>query len=279
MAREITATWLQQLLEREDPLAVWSGVGRSGSSDYQREAQLAAVDLRELLGLGHAFTIVADAIDRVHPGFYQAVDAATRGDELRIRLGRIARGIWDRHGIRLPSERPSPMAPPGPLPSTPPVDDLIHDGATLTGWLRGIEVHLAAEVNRPGSPPGPAASALLSLLPQIVDAYLEAGDEGRARMRLAFSRFLRVCHRLSSFAAMQLRLLDGQQGPEALRRCLVAESLLDMNVDWRDELMLLRDVRRIALSQGLPFEAEVERAAGCSSAETARFLRGLLAAG
>ena len=116
MGSPVTADWLQQVRERHDPLAAWSGVGRPGASDYRWEAQLAAADLREVLGLGHARTVVADALGRVHPGVYQAFAAAGVGDELNARLGRVAREIWNRHGSllgwRRASRLPGYMLPP-----------------------------------------------------------------------------------------------------------------------------------------------------------------------
>jgi hypothetical protein len=275
----VTADWLQQVLQLHDPLAAWSGAGRPGASDYRQEARLAAADLRAVLGLGHAGTIVADALDRVHPGVYRAIAAGKADDELNARLGRIARAIWDYRGLRLGPAQASSQTPTEPLPETPPVDELVGDDAALVAWLRAIETSLTVEVNPPGSPPGPAASALLAVLPRLVDAYVEADAERRAGLRSAFSRFLRVCYRLHVFAALQARLLDGPQGEEALRRLLAVESLLDLRLDWRDELLLLRDVRRVAAANGLTFDREIRRAADLSSVETARFLLGLLDAG
>jgi hypothetical protein len=52
--------------------------------------------------------------------------------------------------------------------------------------------------------------------------------------------------------------------------------MLDMGLDWRDELLLLRDLRRRAEAAGVPFAALVHQAAACSSQRTAAFLRGVL---
>jgi hypothetical protein len=165
------------------------------------------------------------------------------------------------------------------LPQTPPVDLLVHRDVDLLDWLRAVEEHLAVEVEWWRSWSGPAASALLAVLPALVDAYCAASADRRAGMRLTFSRFRRVRYRLSSFAGMQAQMLDGPHGLEALRRCLAAVSLLDRSIDYRDDIILLEQVRRVAATGGLPFETELSRAADCSSAETAQLLRGRLERG
>jgi hypothetical protein len=48
-----------------------------------------------------------------------------------------------------------------------------------------------------------------------------------------------------------------------------------MGTDWRDELLMLRDLRRRVGSHAPAFAELVETAADRSSEETARFLRGL----
>jgi hypothetical protein len=59
----------------------------------------------------------------------------------------------------------------------------------------------------------------------------------------------------------------------------MAESLLDMGTDWRDELLVLRHARDTAASAGLPFAERAEDAAAASSPRTATFLRAFLAEG
>jgi hypothetical protein len=82
---------------------------------------------------------------------------------------------------------------------------------------------------------------------------------------------------VSNFVARQSRSLDGDNPTEALRNALVAESILDLGIDSRDELLSVRELRRNAESAGLPFESLVRQAAAYSSPRTAKFLSDLLA--
>src|SRR5262249_43713496 len=163
---------------------------------------------------------VADALDRLHPGFYQAAAEARVGSSLRERLAQISREIWATFGARSGTDHQHVEASATPLPEPPPSDVLIHHDAVLRGWLHAVEEHLAVEVWNSWS--GPAASALLAVLSALVSAYLAGDDQPRAAMRLTFSRFSRVRYRLSSFAGMQARLLDSPRGLGALRLCLDA---------------------------------------------------------
>src|SRR5215831_17521628 len=127
MSADLSVDWLQQVLVRVDPLAAWPGVGCPASTDYRQEAQLAARDLREVRGAGHGYTVVADALDRLHPGFYQAAAEARVGGSLRERLAQISREIWATFGARSGTDHQHVEASATPLPEPPPSDVLIHD--------------------------------------------------------------------------------------------------------------------------------------------------------
>jgi hypothetical protein len=276
MADEVTAARLQEILIRHDPLAAWPPAAWS-AHDYRRAAQLAAEGLREILGLGHVRTVVADALDQIYPGLYQAVDQGDR--ELGQRLGRVAREIWDGHARHLgrnPRGENQRAALVTTVPTAPPVADLVADNDILTAWLRDIEERLYAERNVPGRELRSAALALRATLPALADAYFDATDDQRIAMRLAFSRFRRVQHQLSGFAAVQLADVQGPGGVAALRRALLVESILDLGTDWRDELLLLRDLRRKAEAARLPFGELVMQAAARSSPRTTKFLLSVL---
>jgi hypothetical protein len=276
MADEITAARLQEILVRHDPLAAWPPATRS-ARDYRQPAQLAAEGLREILGLGHVRMVVADALDQIHPGLYQALDQGDR--ELGQRLGRVAKDIWDDHAHHVGRTRRGEnqrAAPVAAAPAPPPVANLVADSDILTTWLRDIEEQLYAERNAPGRELRAAASALRATLPALADAYFDASDDQRTVMRLAFSRFRRVQHQLSAFAAVQLSHVQGPAGVAALRRALLLESILDLGIDWRDELLLLRDLRRKAEAAGLPFGDLIMQAAARSSPRTTKILLGVL---
>jgi hypothetical protein len=164
-------------------------------------------------------------------------------------------------------------------PAPPPVANLVADSDLLTAWLRDIEERLYAERNAPGRELRSAASALCATLPALADAYYDATDDQRAAMRLAFSRFRRVQHQLSAFAAAQLSDVPGPGGLAALRRALLLEAILDLGTDWRDELLLLRDLRRKAEAAGLPFGELIMQAAARSSPRTTKYLLGVLREG
>ena len=276
MSGEVTAAWLRTVLARHDPLGAWPPAVAAGY-DYRRAAEQAADDLHETLGLGHAYTVVADVLDREYPGLYQALEA---GDpELVRRLRLVARAIWEHPARRLGqavqgAHQQAPLS--ASLPVAPAVATLITDGAVLTTWLRDVEAHLAREPYALRDPAPPVAAVLDGVLPALADAYLGATDDQRSATRLAFSRFRRVLHRLSTCAARQLPAVAGPAPNQAVQRALALESMLDMRLDWRDELLLLRDLRRRADAAGVPFAALVHQAAACSSPRTAAFLRGVL---
>ena len=110
-------------------------------------------------------------------------------------------------------------------------------------------------------------------LPGLVDGYLAASDAEREAARLAFSRFPRCCHQLSGFAARQHAGLEGPDPAGALRQALAAESLLDLHLDWRDELLLIQGLKRRAEVLNLPYAELLDLAAARSSTQTADFLR------
>ena len=269
----LAADWLREALVRHDPLGAWAPAG-TRSSDYAREAEDAVSGMQRILGVGHIWTIVADAIDGHHRGFYRAAHADQ--GELRRRLSSVSREAWDRQGGPFLAARPALRALEKRPPPTPPVPALIADGDTLTRWLREIELRLEAESDQTDWSARTAARGLREMLPELVTAYLAASMRQREEARLAFSRFHRVRHQLGGFAAQQLADVRGEQGELALRRALLTESLLDLGFDWRDELLLLRDLRQRSRAAGLPFDELVAEAAACSSAPTADFLLGVV---
>jgi hypothetical protein len=230
-----------------------------------------------MLGLGHVRTVVADALDQIHPGLYQAF---AQGDQdLGQRLARVAKDIWDdhaRHRGRRPRGENQRAAPLAAAPAPPPVAKLVADHDLLTAWLRDVEDRLYTERDAPGREPQSAAAALRGTLPALAEAYDDASDDQRTAIRLAFSRFRRVQHQLSAFAAAQLGAVQGPAGVAALRQALLVESILDLGLDWRDELLLLRDLRRAAEAAGLPFGDLLRQAAARSSPKTTTFLLGVL---
>lgn len=120
------------------------------------------------------------------------------------------------------------------------------------------------------------AIAFREELRSLVDEYGAGDDQRRDEMRSAFSRFRLVQYQLSTFIAEQYMALKSGGAVKILRRALIGESLLDGGSDWRDELMLLRDLRAVADSVALPFADCVHEAAALSSTRTAEFLLGLL---
>ncbi len=178
---------------------------------------------------------------------------------------------WGHRGGPLPLLRPPfpEVAPPG---SAPPVDVMIANPDVLIAWLRGMEPWLQAGFEIADQLARPAGPVLRAVLPELVLAYGDASDEQRQNTRLAFSRFRLALYHLSGFAGQQALLVGGPDGVLALRRALLAESLLDQGTDWRDELLMLRDLRRDSRAAGLPFNGMVAEAASCSTARTAEFL-------
>ena len=275
---EISVPWLQEVLALHDPLAAWSSQSRSADADYRQEAELAAHALRHLEGLGHARTLVADVLDSLHPGLYQALAAGDPALERRLNL--VAREIWDMHGV-VPKVGPAaPQSPEGggsgvDVPAPPvPASELIANSEELTAWLRAVEDILLDLVTGSSSPE--TAPSFQAALPAILDEYAIASDQKRAAARTSFSRFRLVRYQLSAFAIVQFREVAGSRRAEAVRLALMAESLLDGGLDWRDELLLLRDLRREALQAGVPFSEILQDAAECSSPQTRAALLSLL---
>jgi hypothetical protein len=146
----------------------------------------------------------------------------------------------------------------------------------LTKWLRSLEEQLSNVPSTMSSRDSETAKLLLAEFPGIVMEYAHATHSQREEMRLAFSRFRLVLYHLSSFASAQSIALDEGDGNVALRNALLAESLLDKHTDWRDELLMLRDLKTNSEARDLPFPEYLDEAARCSSPETAEFLRSLL---
>jgi hypothetical protein len=276
ISEEQPADWLCDVLSRHDPLGAWSPT-MDAAHDYRQVAQLVAPELRRITGLGHAWTIVADALDREHPGFYRT---SKQGDseELKRRLGKVAREIWDRHvkdyGLvgRRAGQEPDKAIMPPPHPA---VASLVADEHVLTAWLRTIEDSLAAEGSMRDRPPSKASLALREVLPPLAEAYASATGEERESIRLSFSRFRRVLHELSGCIASQNAILRTDGGTNHLRLALLLESILDLGMDWRDELLTLQAMRRTAEKAGLPFADLVREVAALSSQRGCEFLLGL----
>ena len=99
MRLPINSASVREILLRHDPVAAWPGAGVR-EDGYADAAELAANSLHDMLGVGHVWTVVADAIDHQYPGFYRAVRSGDQ--ELQRRIGLVAREIWDRHGNIVP---------------------------------------------------------------------------------------------------------------------------------------------------------------------------------
>ena len=99
----------------------------------------------------------------------------------------------------------------------------------------------------------------------VIADYVSASDGQRETIRRAFSGFRWVLWQVSNFAARRSQSLDGANPTEALRNALVAESILDLGTDGRDELLSVRELRGKAESAGLPFVALVRQVNAYSS--------------
>jgi hypothetical protein len=271
-ASAMAVDWLQKVLSRHDPLGAWPPTA-SSKRDYALEARLVLQRLRSIQGLGHVRTLVAEALDQVHPGLCGAVE---QQGELKARLGRVAQEIRQapayRSGVNAIG---AAHADPGLAVVTARPASMT-DEPGLLAWLRYVEDVLRAEQG-PTSQSWPVAAAFHAELAVVIADYVNASDTQREAIRGAFSGFRWVLWQVSNFAARQLEALDGANPTEALRNALLAESILDLGTDWRDELLSLRELRRKAESAGLPFAALVRQAAAYSSPRTAKFLLDLLA--
>ncbi len=269
MRLPINSASIREILMKHDPVAALPGAG-ARDDGYADAAELAASSLRNMLGVGHVWTVVADSIDRQYPGFYRA---ARSGDhELQRRIGLVAREIWDRHGNIFPRPPRVRQIPSGPLPEPPPAAEMVAETGLLEGWLREMEGRLEAERGLP-LPERQSAAAMRSVLEGLVDAYCDASDGEREEARLAFSRFPLCCYQLSSFAGGQHASLLGPDPARSLRHALLAESLLDLHLDWRDELLLIQALKQRAEALNLPYSELLDIAAARSSSKTADFLR------
>ncbi len=160
------------------------------------------------------------------------------------------------------------------VPSPPaPAAQLVADSELLTAWLREIEDVLT---DRPrGSVDPRSAAPFQATLPALLDAYGSASDEQRAATRVSFSRFRLVRYQLSSFAIAQYRAVKGSHPRDAVRHSLMAEALLDGGSDWRDELLLLRDLRQAASDADVPFADLLAEAVRCSGPRSRQLLLSL----
>src|SRR5260370_24106897 len=103
--------WLQKVLAHHDPLGAWPPTA-SSNRDYGLEARLVLQRLRGIQGLSHVRTLLAEALDQLHPGLSGAVE---QQGELRVRLPRgpqkSRQGPHQRSGIyplRAPHADPQP---------------------------------------------------------------------------------------------------------------------------------------------------------------------------
>jgi len=87
--------WLQKVLAHHDPLGAWPPTA-SSNRDYGLEARLVLQRLRGIQGLSHVRTLLAEALDQLHPGLSGAVE---QQGELRVRLGRVAQEIRQAPGV------------------------------------------------------------------------------------------------------------------------------------------------------------------------------------
>jgi hypothetical protein len=269
----VSVEWLTEVLGWHDPLSAWPPTAAS-AHDYQPEAELVVHSLRHLQGMGHARMLVADALDQLHPGLYRAIQDNV---ELSQRLGRIAAEIWDFGGrARGPDWSVAEGSAPQAVPTQPPLErELVSDEDGFTAWLRGIEAGLEAE-HAGQSDLRPAREALGAALPAVLEAYASGTDQQRAAVRRAVSRFRLVLYEVSMFGARQWNESRSPNSTNALRQALLAVSVIDGGLDWRDELLMLRHLRQVAMAANLPFEDFLHQAAACSSERTAGFLLSVL---
>jgi hypothetical protein len=264
--------WLQKVLAHHDPLGAWPPTA-SSNRDYGLEARLVFQRLRGIHGLSHVRTLLAEALDQLHPGLSGALE---QQGELRVRLGRVAQEIRQAPAYRsgINSVGAAHADPSLAVVTAPPAS--MTDEPGLLAWLSYEEDVLRAEQGPP-TDGWPVAAAFHAELLAVIAAYVSASDTQRETIRRAFSGFRWVLWQVSNFAARQSQSLDGANPTEALRNALVAESILDLGTDSRDELLSVRELRGKAESAGLPFEALVRQAAAYSSPRTAKFLSDLLA--
>ena len=273
MGRPITVSDVHTALLRRDPLGAWLGDGATWT--YEDEARLAHAGMKRVSGVGHYAQATADALDQLHPGAFELF--RNRDSEFSNRIRRVARDLWDMYGMRLhgpQSPQPS-LEVVHPLPPRPRRQPDV-DPTALIEWLRQVNDELSRISPNVRSSTADVAIAFREDLWSMVDEYATGDDQHRDEMRSAFSRFRLVQYQLSTFIAEQYMALKSGGTGESLRYALIGESLLDGGSDWRDELMLLRDLRTLAVSVALPFADCVQEAAALSSPRTAEFLLGLL---
>jgi hypothetical protein len=284
MGRYLTAEDVESSLSRHDPLSAWDPQ-HSTSRDYASAAASASLALRRVQGLGHIATVIADSVDRLHPGFYEAYRRRDPG--VVGPVNRVARELWDIHGI-LPgrateppiSESADTVRPGEGVPAgAPSAAEIAQDPQLLVDWLRDVEALLSQVPAGSSTIQSPGGELLRRELPALIDGYPDLDAASREAVRDAFARFRLVLYHVSMFAGSQYSAMSTSDPLVALRRALLAESVLDLGLDWRDELLMLRDLRRDAEARGLPFASEVEKVAACSSEATAEFLRGVCKAG
>ena len=273
MGRQITESDVRTALLHRDPLGAWLGGGATWT--YEDEARLAFAGMNRIAGVGHFAQATADALDQLHPGAFEQF--RNRGSEFNMRIRRVARDLWDIYGMRLYApqrSRPS-LEVVLPIPPRPRLQPDV-DSTALIEWLRHVDRELSHIPSSVRSADAGVAIAFREELRSIVDEYGTVDDQSRHEMRSAFSRFRLVQNQLSTFIAEQYMVLKGGGDVKMLRHALIGESLLDGGIDWRDELMLLRDLRAVAASAALPFADCVHEAAALSGTRTAEFLLGLL---
>lgn len=97
MGRQITESDVRAALLRRDPLGAWLGDGATWT--YEDEARTAYAGMQRISGVGHFAQATADALDQLHPGAFEQF--RNRDSEFSLRIRRIARDLWDIHGIHV----------------------------------------------------------------------------------------------------------------------------------------------------------------------------------
>ena len=77
MRLPINSASVREILLRHDPVAAWPEAG-ARDDGYADAAELAASSLRNMLGVGHVWTVVADASRRYGIQFVETTHAAAR---------------------------------------------------------------------------------------------------------------------------------------------------------------------------------------------------------
>jgi len=133
----MAVNWLQKVLAHHDPLGAWPPTA-SSNRDYGLEARLVLHRLRGIQGLSHVRTLLAEALDQLHPGLSGALE---QQGELRVRLGRVAQDIRQAKAYRSDTLVRFVGGRVAQLPAGPELDSLGLD-ASLQRGRRGASMPL-----------------------------------------------------------------------------------------------------------------------------------------